>query len=148
MRKHLLLTSCSQKKDPRPGLLPAIKRYTGAWYGVINKVKREGRFPDNLDILIISAKYGLISSDKMIENYNQKMNASRARELRDPVINKLKGILSEKRYESLLINLGSMYMKAIQGLEEITPDYTKVTMLEGAIGLRKRDLRSWMLSIK
>jgi len=60
----------------------------------------------------------------------------------------LKGILSETRYESMLINLGSMYMEAISGFERIIPDYTKVTVLEGTIGPRKRDLRSWILSIK
>jgi len=86
MKRHLLINSCSDKKNTHPGLLPAIDRYTGAWYGVINKLKREGRFPDNLDILIISAKYGLIDSDKKIENYDRKMDSSRARERRDSVI--------------------------------------------------------------
>ena len=148
MKKHLLIISCSDSKNPHPGLLPAMERYTGAWYGVINRLKREGRFPDNLDILIISAKYGLISSNEKIENYDQKMNSSRARELRESTINRLKDILSEKRYKSILINLGSMYMEAIYGFERIIPDYTKVIVLEGTIGPRKRDLRSWILSVK
>jgi len=124
-----------------------MERYTGAWYGVINKLAREGRFPDNLEILIISARYGLISSNEKIEHYDQKMNPSRARELRDSIINKLKDILSETRYESILINLGSMYMEAISGFEKIIPDYTKISVLKGTIGPRKRDLRRWILSI-
>lgn len=148
MKKQLMIISCSDSKDPRPGLLPSLERYTGAWYQVIKKLKREGRFPDNLDILIISAKYGLIDSDKKIENYDWEMDASRARELRESVINKLKDILSETRYESMLINLGCMYMEAISEFERIIPDYTKVTVLEGTIGPRKRDMRKWILSIK
>jgi len=148
MKKHLMIISCSNSKDARPGLLPALERYTGAWYQVIKKLKKEGRFPDNLDIMIISAKYGLIDSDTEIENYDQKMKLPRARELRDSVINKLKHILSETRYESILLNLGSIYMEAIYGFEKIMPDYTKVTMIKGVVGLRKKDLRSWILSIK
>jgi len=60
----------------------------------------------------------------------------------------LKKILSELRYESIIINLGSMYMEAISGFERIIPDETKVKILKGKIGLRKRDLKNWILSIK
>ncbi|NVM54531.1 MAG: peroxide stress protein YaaA [Candidatus Helarchaeota archaeon] len=148
MKKHLLIISCSESKNPNPGMLHAMERYTGAWYGVINKLKKERKFPDNLDILIISAKYGLINSDKNIENYDWKMDESRARELRDSVISKLKNILSKSKYESILINLGSTYMEALYGFEKIIPDTTKISILKGTIGPRKRDLRSWILSIK
>ena len=80
MKMHLMIISRSDKKNIQPGLLPAIQRYKGAWYGVINKLKREWNLPDNLDILIISAKYGLINSEMQIENYDQKMDYTRARE--------------------------------------------------------------------
>jgi len=148
MKKYLMIISCSDSKDPRPGKLPAIERYTGAWYQVIKKLKRKRRLPDNLDILIISARYGLINSDTEIENYDQTMDFSRARALRGSIISKMKKIFSESRYESILINLGSTYMEAISGLERITPLEIKVKILKGTIGIRKRDLRNWILSIR
>jgi len=147
MKKHLIIISCSDKKNPQPGLLPAIQRYTGAWYGVINKLKREGDLPDNLDILIISAKYGLINSEMLIENYDQEMDYKRARELNKPILSKLKNIISTTTYESILVNLGSTYMAAISGLETIVPNTTKIQLLKGIIGERKRDMKKWILSI-
>jgi len=147
MKKHLMIISCSNKKNIQPGLLPAIQRYKGAWYGVINKLKREGNHPDNLDILIISAKYGLINSEMQIENYDQKMDYTRARELNEPILNKLKNIISTTSYESILVHLGSTYMAAISGLEKIVPNTTKIQLLKGRIGERKRDMKEWILSI-
>jgi len=148
MKRHLLIISCSDKKDHREGLIPAIQRYTGAWYGVMNKLKREGRFPENLDMLIISAKYGLIPPDELIENYDRRMDVSRARELNDSVVGKLMQILENAKYESILINLGRDYIEAIQGFEEVVPDSIKVSMLMGSIGARKSGLKKWILSIR
>lgn len=148
MKKHLMIISCSDKKDTQPDLLPAIQRYKGAWYGVINKLKREGNLPDNLDILIISAKYGLINSETQIENYDQKMDYSRARELNEPILSKLENTISRTSYERILINLGSTYMAAISGLEKMVPNTTKMQLLKGRIGERKRDMKEWILSIR
>jgi len=148
MKMHLMIISCSDKKNIQPGLLPAIQRYKGAWYGVINKLKREGNLPDNLEILIISAKYGLINSEIQIENYDQKMDYTRARELNEPILSKLENIIYTTSYERILVNLGSTYMAAISGLEKIVPNKTKIRLLKGRIGERKRDMKEWVLSIR
>ena len=142
-----MIISCSDKKDVQSGLLPAIQRYKGTWYGVINKLKREGNFPDNLDILIISAKYGLINSEMQIENYDQKLDYTRARELNEPILSKLENIISMTSYENILINLGSIYIATISGLEKIVPNTTKIQLIKGRIGERKRDMKKWILSI-
>jgi len=147
MKKHLMIISCSDKKNIQPGLLPAIQRYKGAWYGVINKLKREGNFPSNLDILIISAKYGLINSEMQIENYDQKLDYTRARELNEPILSKLENIISMTSYENILINLGSIYIATISGLENIVSNTTKIQLIKGRIGERKRDMKKWILSI-
>lgn len=147
MQRHLLIISCSDSKNHQEGPIPAIRRYTGAWYGVINKLKREGKFPLNVDVLIISAKYGLIRSNDLIEDYNWKMDVSRARELNESVVEKLKVILEKTDYESVLINLGREYMETIRGFEEVVVPSQKVFILKGKIGLRKRELRNWLISI-
>ena len=82
MKKSLLIISCSGAKDKAPGKLPALMRYKGPFYPTLHKAKRENRLPKDLDILIISAKYGLLKSDDPIECYDQEMDCPRANELR------------------------------------------------------------------
>jgi len=84
--KFLLVISCSDKKNKSREPLPAIERYTGAWYGVINKLKRGSMFPQNLDIVIISAKYGLLMSNELIEYYDLTMIKERAQRLNSEIL--------------------------------------------------------------
>ena len=76
------------------------------------------------------------------------MDYTRAKELNEPTLRKLKNIISTTSYESILINLGSTYMAAISGLEKIVPNTTKIRHLKGRIGERKRDMKEWILSIR
>ena len=75
---NLLIISCSQRKIEFPEPLAAINRYDGPAYRTLRKLEREGRFPENLDIVIISAKYGLLHYEQLIENYDQRMTPERA----------------------------------------------------------------------
>ena len=63
MKNYLLIISCSQRKVETSEPLPALERYDGPTYRTLRKAMHEGRIPKNLDVLIISAKYGLIGSD-------------------------------------------------------------------------------------
>jgi len=58
----LLLIACSSRKLRTKGLLPVIERYDGVTYRVIRKAMREGYFPPNVDIKILSAKLRLVQS--------------------------------------------------------------------------------------
>ena len=58
---RLLLLSCSASKDPRHGLLPAEERYTGVFFRVVARAKRENYWPGDLELAIVSARYGLLS---------------------------------------------------------------------------------------
>jgi hypothetical protein len=76
------------------------------------------------------------------------MDYTRARELNEQILSKLENIISMTSYESILINLGSTYMAAISGLEKMVPNTTKMQLLKGRIGERKRDMKEWILSIR
>lgn len=147
MKKHLLVISCSQKKNKSKGLLPAMERYTGAWYGVINKLKRENKFPSNLDVVIISAKYGFLRSNDMIEYYNLRMNKTMARELNNEIIKEFKKLFEHEHYESIFINLGKDYLLAIEGLQRLVPNNTNMIFTEGPLGVRKGEMKKWILSL-
>lgn len=64
--RKLLLLACSNRKIRSKGLMPAIERYDGVNYRVIHKLQREGRFPKNVDVKILSAKFGLIDAQTPI----------------------------------------------------------------------------------
>lgn len=145
MKKYLLVISCSNKKRRNSGLLPAIERYTGAWYGVINKLRRLDKLPQNLDIVIISAKYGFLGSSELIEYYDVRMTKDRAEELNPTILQKFKSFLSDKRYEAVFINLGKDYMPAIEGVEHIVPQ-DSIYYARGRVGERKSQMRKWILS--
>ena len=62
VKRSLLIISCTGAKNKAPGFLPAVMRYKGPLYPTLHKAIREKRFPESLDILIVSAKYGLLTS--------------------------------------------------------------------------------------
>jgi len=69
--RKLLIVSCSADKCPDPGDMEAFDRYTGDMFKSIKKV---GVPEENVDLAIMSAKYGLIRRDTPIPNYNVKMD--------------------------------------------------------------------------
>ncbi len=82
MKNYLLIISCSQRKVETSETLAAIDRYDGPTYRTLRKARREGRYPKNLNILIISAKYGVLACQQPADNYDQKMTPKRAAKLR------------------------------------------------------------------
>lgn len=125
-----------------------MERYTGAWYGVINKLKKENKLPQNLDTVIISAKYGFLKSDEIIEYYNLRMTKERAEELNQEILSKFRSFLDNRHYEVVFINLGSDYMPAINGVEDVIPRDTKIEYAKGRVGERKSQMKKWILSLK
>lgn len=140
----LLLISCSQRKREDAGLLPAIDRYDGPVYRCLRKMIREETYPvDEIGCLIISAKYGLITTQACIEDYDQKMTADRAAELRDAVQSSLSRFLS-KRIEQVFINLGKDYMLALDGFHWGTYPTMEAS---GGIGMRTSQMKHWILRV-
>ena len=79
--RSLRIVACSQRKRRDSGLLPAIERYDGLYFRVLRKARREGYWPANLDVLIVSAKYGLLELHTAIENYDLRMTPEQAMRL-------------------------------------------------------------------
>ena len=111
---RLLILSCSSKKRSDQGLLPALERYDGPAYRVVNKFLRvHPSGVQSLDMYILSAEFGLIPSSKPIPDYDRRMTLQRAKELQQPVLNELKQILIGKQYKELFISLGKDYRKVL-----------------------------------
>ncbi|GCE12493.1 DUF6884 domain-containing protein [Tengunoibacter tsumagoiensis] len=136
--KRLLLISCSGAKNKSTGTLPAIERYSGGVYQGIKKARREGSWPDETDIVILSAKYGLIFENTPVELYDQKTNQVRAKELQQKVSEALDAILKESRYDQIFINMGKVYMQSITLSLELQQAYQQGIVQEafGGIGTK------------
>ena len=140
MRQYLLIISCSQRKRTDPEPLPAIERYDGVNFRMIRKLRRQGELPANLDVLIISAKYGLIKGGDVIAWYDQRMTRQRALELRDHVSNNLDGILRAGKYQEIFVNLGKDYMPMLENSKFIVD--ARVIHATGGIGRKMAQMLS------
>lgn len=141
--RYLLIIACSQRKRLDDALLPAISRYDGGQYRVLRKAKREGHCPTNLDVLILSAEYGLIEADMQIASYEQRMNRKRASELKPQIEQDLKAYAKKSVYKEVYIDLGKEYLSAIEGLTEYFTN-SQITFARGRIGERQKKLKNWL----
>lgn len=144
--RHLLIISCSKNKI-QEAKAKALELYDGPYYKIIRKMMREGTFPRNLDVFILSAKYGLIESSETIELYDLKMTKERAKELHKQTIGTIKEKLWQTNYHSVYVNLGETYMLAISGIENVIPQGTQLIMGKGEIGERMSDMKRWITTL-
>lgn len=143
---YLLILSCSKRKSKNSTPMPALERYDGVNYRVVKKLKRSGKSPINLDIVIISAKHGFLRPDDLIGYYDQVMTEERALKLRFDALNELEEFFKDKNYEEIFVNLGKTYLLAIDGFERFLPEKTKVVYAKGGIGQKMKEMKEWLVS--
>lgn len=142
MKKNLLIIPCSASKRQDPFPLPAIQRYTGPPYLVLHKAKKEERWPGQLEVMILSAQYGLIEADEPIDYYDLKMTPDRAVELRPSVKAKLEAKLAGGDYQ-VWVTLGQIYLSALPALPPGTRYSGRLF-----IGQRCAQLKQWLKEMK
>lgn len=142
---YLLIIGCSQKKNPSPCPVKALDRYDGVNFKVIKKFRRDKKLPENLDIIIISAKYGFLKADEKIDDYDVRMTEKRAQELHPNIVHEMKEFISNKVYEEIFINLGKDYMPAIEGIENLAN--CPVLYAQGRIGEKMGALKKWLTKV-
>jgi hypothetical protein len=138
--QDLCLIACSARKcsEPREAIA-AIQRYDGIFFRVLKKWLRESSRHE-VEILIISARFGLITAGTLIPNYDQRMTKLRAAELATSVSAALLARLQEKSYERVFVNLGKDYEPAIAGVELLK----QARWASGSIGKRARQMKQWL----
>ena len=139
---RLLLLSCSEKKVEERGRLPALQRYDGPAYRVFRKFLRD--HPDAgppMNLYILSAKYGLISGDILIPDYDLRMTAERAAKLKPAVQRTLALILSLHHYDEIFMVMGKLYRDVVM---DLMPADVPVVVAEGGIGEKSSALYQWL----
>jgi len=136
----LLIQSCSATKQDVEKPVQALDLYDGYFFRIIKKAVRAGRFQPGLDIIIISAKHGVVEPDDKIGNYDQRMDTERAEELNDAVVDAIAAKVAEEGYEKVWVNLGKDYLPAVDGLESVVE--VPVDYIEGCgIGMKGKRLK-------
>ena len=141
---RLLIVGCSHRKRPNPAPTPAIERYDGPLYQVIRKFRRSDQDSSSLDIYILSARHGLISSYRPIPLYDQRMTLERANELAPHTLLKFVDLLTKENYRYVHLSLGINYMRCLPGYESVLPQDTEVTISKGSMGERQYLLKHWL----
>ena len=139
---RLLLLGCSERKVEKRGRLPAFQRYDGPAYRVFRKFLRE--HPDAgppMNLYILSAKYGLISGDILIPDYDLRMTADRAEQLKPAVQKSLVLILSLYHYDEIFVVMGKVYREVVM---DLMPPDSRIVVAEGGIGEKSSALYHWL----
>ena len=140
-QRRLLLISCSASKRNLRNR-PAIEVYDGPSYRMLRKYTRS-----DMDILILSAKYGLITHDERISNYDQRMTKQRALDLRDETTTKLVSVIKTHDYHEVYVDLGAAYRYAIDFNDPVLRSIN-FKFNEGTIGIRLHNLKTWLEDIR
>lgn len=140
---YLIIIACSRRKLFDTNLLPAIERYDGPTFRLLRRFLRD-QPSASLDIYILSAKFGLIPSDYLIPDYDEKMTRDRSRQLQPLVIAKLKNILNAKPYQQLCICLGRDYFLALDKYDMLIKSGLVVRIATGSLGKKLSSLHDWL----
>lgn len=116
--RRLLLLSCSRRKRRTRSLLPAVERYDGPAFRILRRYLSV-QLTTRPDVLILSAKWGVVSGDTLLPDYDRRMTARRMREMRPSVIAKLREVFERGLYGEVFISMSENYLQVIQGLPEI-----------------------------
>ena len=135
----LLILGCSATKRPNPEPMAAIERYDGPLYRVLRGwMRRTTDWRERLVVAVLSAKFGLISGDCTVGDYNQRMTAAKAVGLRWGLEGDLR-VHWPGPYSRAYISLGATYRLALPN-----PLPWPATFAQGGIGERQRELKAWL----
>ena len=136
----LLVQSCSASKNNVTKPTQAIDVYDGYFFRIIKKAIREGAFRSDIELRILSAEHGILHADDEITNYDRRMTPSRASELREYVTEDLRHCISNGDYETVIMNMGSVYTQAVGNISKQENIDIKHIKGEG-IGAKGRQLK-------
>lgn len=135
----LLIMSCSKTKKHLENV-PAIALYDGQAYRVIRK-----RSTKNLEILIISAKYGIIRSTDIVSYYDQVMTVTEAVKMKEHVEKVIRKTVWKRNSMRIFITLGFPYNLAVsEELIDFLDEGFNLQVASGPIGKRLHQLKEWL----
>lgn len=140
--KRLLIVSCSRKKRKTEVFLPAIERYDGGWIRLIRKhILSDKDILKNLDVYILSGRYGLIPIDYPVPYYNEPRPHKRIIEKADEVKEEIKFLFERNKYDEVYLLMGRLFKEVtVKGI----PEGVKVVFCNGGYGDKMHDFIRWL----
>lgn len=140
----LLVMACSLRKNPQLDRGRAWDVYDGRLYQVLKKLLRDHpNWDASLSVLIVSARYGVLGAEDVIEPYEDRLTAALARRRAVQWAPRLRDRLDGRRFRAAHANLGRHYRSAVPELAELI-DPTPIEWAYGGIGQRNAATRSWV----
>ncbi|MGI8468282.1 MAG: DUF6884 domain-containing protein, partial [Pyrinomonadaceae bacterium] len=140
-----LILSCSQSKKIDKADLPAIQRYDGPTFRLLRRYLN--RSNEDLEIYILSAKFGLIRDQTSIPYYEQKLRSDRIEELKDYIFKQ--NLFSETHERTaFFINLGKTYLQVFEPVFEGFVKNSNTTFASGSSGKRLAEMYDWLYGEK
>jgi hypothetical protein len=146
MTRQVLIISCSKRKrTPATGFRAvAGELYDGVAFRMIRAWKSR-HSSAALTVLILSAKYGLVCWNTLLETYDLKMTKELTTQLK-PQVESILTSLPMADVENLYMELGRDYLVALPDMRRLCP-YARITVGQGKIGQRMHGLRAWLESL-
>jgi hypothetical protein len=140
--KKLLIVSCSERKRDLMNLTPAVQLYDGPMFRMIRKF--QPIYYNGVDLMIVSAKYGLVPHNRLIRNYDQRLTPERLPSLQKESMARLQGKLSTATYNQIMLSMGKEYMRIFDGIEKIVSPNCEIVKSEGRIGEKLHHTKKWL----
>lgn len=144
-KRRLLILSCSARKCAIKGKAAAWDLYDGVAFRMLKRLQRERRFPENVDILILSAQHGLIRPNRKIAFYNLRMDQELAARQAPRNIRFLRAFLDSGCYREVFVFAGQTYLAALRPVEGWLPADVTLTVAAGGIGRKMQQAKRWLL---
>ena len=157
--RRLLILSCSDRKNDvapdspqqllsfmtkrRARSLAAWEIYAGVAFQVVKRCQREGAFPPDIDIVILSAKYGIITPEREITYYDLKMTRELAGRQRATNVRILGEMMGTRSYREIFLMMGRTYLQALDPLDGWSGG-VKIIHEPAGIGVMLGKLKAWL----
>lgn len=142
---RLLLLNCASRKRGDAGELPAIERYDGPMYRMLRRVRRDGLWPEDTRVLILSAEFGLLDAEQPIPDYDRLLDAERASEISRAVARALDERLRELRPTEVAAALTQRYLPLVQPVLAHLPGGIVLRRITGRPGEMMSQVKRWLL---
>ncbi len=125
--------------------MPAIERYDGPAFRLLRRYLN--RSDEDLEIYILSAKFGLITHQTSIPYYEQKLRSDRIEELKER-ISKQNFFSKTHERKPFFINLGKTYSQVFEPVFEGLVKNSNTTFASGSSGKRLAEMYDWLYGEK
>jgi hypothetical protein len=152
MRKLMIVSSSSRMlKEPKEPI-SAKERFDGILMRITRNYISRLR---NVDVLILSPTYGLITPEKKIPYHEPigggwkwnrvQLSKDKVEAARKSNLITIRDLVSKRKYDEIYVNVGKAMFQLIEGFEGIVPKTTKITCAQGrGIGPKVAHMKNWM----